>query len=222
MKIKKILIVIILLGFGVLSLGFNPGCAKTVTQLVTYGDEMVVEVTLRGNVDFEANRYFLIVSSNSAYKVPLPAPDYLEDAPELIEPGDTPLLGSQEAYYSNFYNTWSGYVILDPSGFTMVRGPFVVGTTPTREVLSSLEEISPKITFSFRLGRMFAIVPDQIYFDFVTVPWPDGNPKIPTDHLPTSNNYISKISGSIVSIDDGVDVDLEASEDIISCKVEIQ
>ncbi|MBU1026577.1 MAG: hypothetical protein KKA31_02485 [Candidatus Margulisbacteria bacterium] len=201
---------------------FTSGCAKTVTQLVTYGDEMVVEVTLRGNVDIGANRYFLIVSSDPAYKVPLPAPDYLEDAPELIEPGDTPSIGSVEAYYTNFYNTWSGYVILDPSGFTMVKGPFVVGTTPTREVLSSLTEISSILTFSFRLGRMFATVPDQVYFDFVTVPWPDGNIKIPTDHLPSSNNYILKISGSLVTIDDETDLDLEASEDIVNCRVEIQ
>ncbi|MEE8638691.1 MAG: hypothetical protein V3T21_06615 [Candidatus Margulisiibacteriota bacterium] len=198
------------------------GCAKTVTQIVTYGDQMAVEVTLRGNPDNDANRYFLVVSNNANYKIPLPPPDLIEDAPEFIEPGDTPTTGSPEAYYTNFYSTWSGYIILEPSGFFLVRGPFVIDQTPTPEVLSNLGEVSTKINFSFRLGRIFDTVPDNIYFDFVTVPWPDGEAKIPSDHLPTTNNYISKISGSIAAITDNEDSGLEASLDILGCRVEIE
>ena len=209
--------------FCILSFAFVcSGCAKTVTQIVTYGDQMTVEVTLRGNLDNDANRYFLVVSNDPNYKIPLPSPDLIEDAPEFIEPGDTPSIGSPEAYYTNFYSTWSGYIILEPGGFFLVKGPFVIDQATTPEVLSNLGEVSNKINFSFRLGRIFDTVPDNIYFDFVTVPWPDGEAKIPSDHLPTTNNYISKISGSIKTINDSEDSDLEASLDIVDCRVEIE
>lgn len=201
---------------------FVLGCARTVTQLVTYGDQMVVEVTLKGNLDADANRYFLVVSDRSDYKVPLPPPDLIEEAREFIEPGTNPTVGSSEAYYTNFYSTWSGYIILEPSGITLVKGPFVIDQTPTEEVLGNLGEVSTKINFSFRLGKIFDTVPDPIYFDFVTVSWPDGPEKIPDDHLPSTNNYISKVSGSIVTVNDEEDSELDPSLDILDCKVEIQ
>lgn len=197
-------------------------CARTVTQIVTPGDEMLVEVTLRGTLDADANRYFLVVSTSENYSIPLPSPDLNMDTPELIEPGTTPTTGSEEAYHTNFYSTWSGYIIIDPAGYSLVRGPFAADQTPTREVIANLGEASAKISFSFRLGQIFETIPDQIYFDFITVSWPDGAQKIPDDHLPSINNYISKISGSIVPIDDGEDSELDPSLDILDCKVEIQ
>jgi hypothetical protein len=198
------------------------GCAQTVTQIVTFGDQMAVEVTLKGTMEVNANRYFLVVSSNPNYKVPLPPPDLITDAPEFIEPGMTPTTGSPEAYYTNFYSTWSGYIVLDSGGYSLVKGPFVINQTPTREVLSGLGEMGAKINFSFRLERIFATVPDQIYFDFISVAWPDGQAKIPSDHLPSTNNYISKAVGSIVTVVDGEDSGLDAGLDILNCKVEIQ
>lgn len=198
------------------------GCAQTVTQLVTFGDQMSVEVTLKGTMEVNANRYFLVVSSNPVYKVPLPPPDIIADAPEFIEPGMVPTTGSPEAYYTNFYSTWSGYIVLDSGGYSLVKGPFVINQTPTREVLSGMGEISAKISFSFSLDRIFAAVPDQIYFDFISVAWPDGQARIPSDHLLTTNNYISKAVGSIVTVVDGEDSGVDGSLDIISCRVEIQ
>lgn len=211
--------------FCVLSLAlavFGGGCARTVTQLVTYGDQMVVEITLEGNMNADANRYFLVLSDNPNYKIPLPPPDILEDAPEFIEPGTIPIGGSEEAYYTNFFSTWSGYIIIDPAGYSLAKGPFVIGQTPTREVLGSLGESGNKISFSFRLGRIFDAVPGQVYFDFAAVPWPDGEMKIPYDHLPTTDNYISKISGSIATVSDDADSELEPDLDILGCRVEIQ
>jgi hypothetical protein len=198
------------------------GCAKTVTVIGAPGEEMVVEVTLRGSLDADDNRYFLVLSSNPNYRVPLPPPDLIDEAPELIEPGTEPLIGSMEAYYTNFYSAWSGYVILDPSGYSLVKGPFVLNQAATREVLSTLGEISTRISFSFRLERVFSTLPNQIYFDFITVSWPDGQQKIPSDHLPSTNNYISKVSGSIEEVDDQADGGLPAGLDILGCKVEIQ
>lgn len=198
------------------------GCARTVTQLVTYGEQMVVEVTLRGNFDVNANRYFLVLSDRSDYKVPLPPPDFLEEAPEFLEPGMTPTTGSPEAYQNNFYSTWSGYIVIDTSGYSLVKGPFVLGQVPTREVIGNIGEASDRLSFSFRLGRIFSAIPNPIYFDLVAVPWPDGGEKIPADHLPTTNNYISSLEGSVITVEDDPAGALDASLDIENCRVEIQ
>jgi len=198
------------------------GCSRTVTPLVVYGDQMLVEVTLRGTFDADANRYFMVLSSDPNYKEPLPPPDQLDAAPEFIEPGDTPQTGSEEAYYTNFFDTWSGYVVVDPLGYNLVKGPFVINQTATREVLSSLTTITNKLTFTFRLDQLFSPVPDEIYFDIVTVPWPDGQEKVPVDHLPSLDNTISKISGSITTVDDDENLSLAPGLDIINCRVEIQ
>jgi hypothetical protein len=203
---------------------FSSGCARTVTPLWTYGDQMLVEVTMKGAIATNANRYFLALSLDPNYKIPLPPPDLDQEAPEFIEPGMTPLVGSPEAYYTKFFSTWSGYIVLDLNEYYLAKGPFVINQSFTREVISVLEETGEKITFSFRLEQMFGALPDQtqIYFDFVSVPWPDGEEKIPTDHLPSTNNYISNIAGSIFSVDDLEDPSLDPSLDIVKCRVEIQ
>ncbi|MBN2057475.1 MAG: hypothetical protein JW782_01590, partial [Candidatus Saganbacteria bacterium] len=65
-------------------------------------------------------------------------------------------------------------------------------------------------------------VPDNIYFDVVAVPWPSGGEKIPADHLPTSDNSISKIVGSIVTVDDSSDSGLDPCVDILNIRMEVQ
>ncbi|MFH1347385.1 MAG: hypothetical protein ABIH22_01715 [Candidatus Margulisiibacteriota bacterium] len=198
------------------------GCSRTVTPIVSYGEELVVSVTLRGNIDLNSNRYFMVISNNANYKIPLPPPDQLDDAPEFIEPDMTPQVGSLEAYFTNFFSTWSGYIILNTTGYELVKGPFIQGQAPTREVLATLGNINNKISFSFTLDRLFATIPDQVYFDVVTVPWPTGEEKVPSDHLPSTDNSISKIAGSIEDIDDDQDSGLDASLDIVNCRVEVQ
>jgi len=200
---------------------FNSGCAKTVTQIVTYGDQLVVEVTLRGTMDINQNRYFMVLSANSNFQIPLPPPDNIEF--EFIEPGMSPQQGSVEAYYTNYYSTWSGYVAVDPGGYFTVMGPFVQGQTVTREVLAGLGDVSSKLVFNFPLSRIFSgTVPDNIYFDFVTVNWPTGGQKIAADHLTSTNAYISKITGSIQTIQDEENPLLAPSQDILSCTVSVQ
>lgn len=198
------------------------GCARLVTPIITYGDQMEVTVTLRGTMEVNSSRYFMVISSTESYKIPLPSPDIIEAAPEFIEPGMTPHLGTEEAYYSHYFSTWSGYIILDPGGYYLIRGPFVISQTNSREVVSALDDIDTKITFSFRLGRIFDTVPDKIYFDFITVPWSEGSEKMPADHLPSTGNYISKVSGSILNIDDETNNSLDASLDIIKCRVKVE
>jgi hypothetical protein len=200
---------------------FITGCANTVTQIVTYGDQMTVQVTLRGDYDALANRYFLVLASNDNLAIPLPPPDNITY--EMLEPGDTPIQGTVADYYTKYYDTWSGYVIVDPGGYYLVKGPFVQNQTNTREAIANLGSASKTLSFDFNLSKIFgSTVPDEIYFDFVTVAWPNGQAKLSVDHLTSTNAYISKVSGSILSIDDGEDPGIDAALDIVRCNVEIQ
>ncbi len=207
----------------VVSLLFVAGCAKTVTQYVTYGNQMVVEVTLRGTMEVSANRYFMVLATDAGYKIPLPPPDNIDY--EFIEPGTVPRLGSMEAYYANFYSSWEGYCMVEPAGYFLVDGPFIQGVEITREVLTTIGEVSTKIKFNFRLNQIFqTAVPDIIYFDFVSVPWPADAAKLPADHLTSTNAYISsaKVSGSTQTVNDEANYALPGSLDILQCTVTIQ
>lgn len=199
------------------------GCSRTVTQIVTYGDQMVVDVTLRGTMEITANRYFLVLAANNNYKIPLPPPDGFNK--EFLEPGTAPQPGSGTIadYYNDFYSTWSGYVIAEPGGYFLEAGPFILNQPATREFLSSLGEINEHLSFNFRLSQVFGSnVPDQIYFDFVTVNYPANAAKMPADHLTTTNAYIKKITGSTLTIADPADPSIAPSLDILSCTVTIQ
>ncbi|MFA5840387.1 MAG: hypothetical protein WC890_07035 [Candidatus Margulisiibacteriota bacterium] len=197
------------------------GCSRYVTPVVNYGEQMTVVVTLRGALNVTANRYFLVMSSGSSLAVPLPPPDnpyYYE----MIEPGTIPINNSIVDYYNTYYSTWSGYVIADNGGFFTVMGPFVSGEAITRESLANLGDLTTTVRFVVPLNKIFATTPSTIYFDLVTVNWPDGLPKIPVDHLTTTNAYISKISGSYITVEDSEDLSIDSSLDILSCYVEIQ
>ncbi|PIS28088.1 hypothetical protein COT42_08890 [Candidatus Saganbacteria bacterium CG08_land_8_20_14_0_20_45_16] len=219
---SEIRIMAIVFGLLIMAMAGSFGCARTVTSLVTFGEALKVEVTFRGPIDADNNRYFLILSDRADYRVPLPQPDVLADAPELIEPGTTPQSGSQEAYYANFFSSWSGYAILEGINFSLVKGPFVLGLELTREVVATLAENNNKLSFTFSLERLFATLPSQIYYDVVAVPWPNGEVKIPADHLPSIGNSISKVAGAISTVDDTQDDWLAPSLDIIGCRLEVQ
>jgi len=213
----------IIFAFCILHFAFLLGCARTVTQIVTYGEQMTVEVTLGGTVEADASRYFLVLASNPNFKIPLPPPNIIADSPEFLEPGTIPLLGSIEAYYTNFYSTWAGYVVADAGVYFSVKGPFVLNQAATREFISNLSRGTSRLTFNFSLDRVFgSSVPDIIYFDFVSVPWPIGSQKIPADHLESTNAYISKISGSTITVDDDENDAVEPSLNIIKCVVTVQ
>lgn len=201
---------------------FSFGCARTVTQIVPYGKQMTVEVTLRGTWEVESSRYYLVLSNSSDLRVPLPPPQQLPEAPEFIEPGMTPQLGSTEAYYRNFFSSWAGYVVMENGGFFAAKGPFIQGQVVSREVFANLKEASNKITFTLDLSQIFDTLPDTIYFDFVTVDWPDSGPKIPQDHLTSTNAYISTLSGSSQSVDDPEEEGVSAPLNILNCRVVIQ
>ncbi|OGC35461.1 hypothetical protein A2311_04665 [candidate division WOR-1 bacterium RIFOXYB2_FULL_48_7] len=197
------------------------GCARTVTSIVSYGDQMVVEVTLRGTMDPNQNRYYLVLSTNEAFQVPLPPPDNI--AYEFIEPGIIPQLGNLVDYYTNYYSTWSGYIITEPGGHFVTPGPFIQGQTTSQETIGSITVFTTKIQYYFRLSQVFGSnVPNTIYFDFVSVDNPVSGPKMAADHLNSTNAYIAKIIGSQITVADEANGSLTASTDILECKVNIQ
>ena len=210
----------IYLGFVIWLLVFTLGCSRFATPLVVYGDQMVVEVTMRGTLDVYNNRYFMVLSTSSAYSVPLPPPDNISY--EFIEPGDTPILGTEEAYYTNYFSSWASYIILEPAGYYLANGPFVYNQTATREQIAPLGSVTNKISFTYDLSEIFTTIPDNIYFDIISVEWPTGQVKYAADHFASTNNYISKIQGSILNVTDSQDASLAVDLDIVSCRVEIQ
>jgi hypothetical protein len=201
------------------------GCARTVTSYVTYGSELVVDVTLRGTMEPSANRYFLVLSRTPAFTVPQPKPDNL--VYELIEPGMTPRAGCGAAadYYTKYYSSWESYCFVDPAGYSLVNGPFVPGTSITHEVIASLGTVTNHLKFNFALSRAFgATIPGTIYFDVVTVPWPTDVtvPRLTKDHLGLTDAYLSTVVGSTKTILNATDLSLDPALDITQCTVTIQ
>lgn len=212
------------LGFWILILGFlltAVGCSKTVTPKVSYGSEMVVEVKLRGTVDTINNRYYLVLSTNESFSVPLPPPDNIEY--EFLTVGETPQTGSPETYYTNYYSTWTGYIELNNTGYYISTGPYAINTTATQDTLSDLTNISSTLTFNFRLDRIFTgTIPDNIYFDFITVDYPVSQFKRTKDLLYPPTPSIQKFTGAETTVTDTSDSTIDASQDILSVKVNIQ
>lgn len=214
---RRLMVYILIVLGGLIAIG----CARTVTQIVTYGETMVVEVTLRGSMEVVSNRYFMVLASAESYKIPLPPPDNI--VYEFIEPGSIPQQGSVADYFTKYYSTWSGYIVAEPAGYFLVKGPFVQGQGISREVLSNLGEINTVITYNFRLDRIFgASVPSSIYFDFVTVSWPAAAQKFSKDHLTSTNAYISKVVGSTITIADDENDVLDPALNILKCTVTMQ
>ncbi len=204
------------------------GCARTVTN-VNFGTSLVVTVTLRGNADVANNRYFMVCGTTPSLKVPLPYPynnvggiNY-----EFLEPdGTTPRDGTTlEAYYTNYFSTWAGYVVLDNSGFFAVPGPFALGSPIVRtSPFSFYTAGTNKIAFNLPLTQIYSNtgLPNTAYFDFVTVDWPAGGPKYSRDHIEATNAYISTQTGSSITIVDPADSTINPSLDILTCEVTVQ
>lgn len=205
----------------IIALIFLGGCARTVTQIINYGDELTVEVTLRGDFDIVNNRYFMVISSQEAFKIPLPPPDSLD---EFVEPGDTPQLGNTAYYYANYYSTWDSFIVLDDLGYALFNGPFVSSTEAiTREAIAGLGDVSSKISFNVRLERIYgSSVPNPIYFDLITVSYPADSGKTLKDHISPPTRSISNLKGARESDSDDENPDIDPSLDILSWIVIIQ
>ena len=198
------------------------GCSKTVTTIPIFGTQMIVTATFRGNIDLSKNRYFMIISTNESYSFPILPPEGTS-RDEFLEPGDSPVIGDKADYFTKYYSTWHSYIILDSLGYYLVRGPFAATNTSTREPISSTIPQTNYLNFTIRLDRIFgASLPDNIYFDIISVDYPAGAQKYLKDHIAPLSRNISSVSGSILSQNDEVKDDIDESLDIISWSVNIE
>lgn len=194
------------------------GCARTVTSVITYGDEMSVEVSFTDTMNMTSNYYYMVISSQEAFQIPY---DPYDPLVEFIEPGLPP--SEPGVDYYEYYQTWDGYVILDNTGsgvVWLVNGPFTSSAESyadyTRTQIGEITQLSDKWTFNFDLSQLYgSAVPTTIYFDFITVA---SATKIVQDHL-GANAYITSYADSTSDGSDDTTVDVDASQDIISYSV---
>jgi hypothetical protein len=192
-----------------------------VTSIIPYGRQITFEINLAGTADPLNNRYFIVFGNNASFQIPLPPPDNIDH--ELIEPGTLPFQGDIADYYTRYYNSWAGYIIVEPGGYFLARGPFVVGEPLTREALASLGEPGSKLKVTFDLEYIYGnSIPATIYFDALSVRWVDDQLKLPADHLNSTNAYISSISGSQTTVNDDLNETLPAGLNILNCTVKIE
>jgi hypothetical protein len=183
---------------------------------------MVVEADFRGNLDLTHNRYFMIISTQESYAFPILPPEGTS-LDEFLEPGDSPVVGSLADYFSKYYSTWYAYIVLDNTGYHLARGPFSVTTPVTREVMGYFYTQPNTLYFTIRLNQIFgATVPDNIYFDIISVDYPSNGQKYLKDHVAPPSRSISKIAGSLLSKSDPADSNIDPSLDIISWTVKIE
>ena len=219
----------ICLGFCCLILGFTSGCAKTVTP-VDFGQTMTVTVTLRGNANPFGNRYFLVLGHDSTFSTPRPPAQDGRNF-EFLEPDVAPygLAHTADEYFTYFFNTWDGYIVLDSSqSFSLVHGPFVQGATVTRTPIQTFSGGTNILSFYFTLNQIYTSlsgVPANAWFNVVSVSWPPSGsgPRIAADNL-TTNTYINTMSGSGLTINDSgtYAAPTDASLDIQTVVVKVQ
>ncbi len=197
------------------------GCSRTVTTMPSLGTQMTVNATFRGNIDLTKNRYLMIISTAEAFNIPILPPEGTS-LDEFLEPGDSPVIGNIADYYTKYYSTWNSYVVLDSLGYSFAKGPFSAASPASRESFASITSISNQISFVLRLDKIFASIPDTIYFDIISVDYPTGAQKYLKDHIAPPTQSISKISGSLLSKSDEVKSDIDPSLDIISWSVKIE
>ena len=190
------------------------GCARSVTEVITYGNELTVAANFRGTLDYANNTYYLILSTREAFTIP-----YQPYSPyEFIEPGLPPSDPSMDFY--EHYRTWDGYVILGSSGIIwLVKGPF----TSSAECVYRANQVQVgeyqvtsdnQWTFHFRVDQLYstAETPTTIYFDLVAV---DNSTKHLLDHLETIG-YINTYRDSTTSGTNGENSGISAAADIRS------
>lgn len=199
----------------------SAGCSRTVTTMPTFGSELNVEITLGSAADVINNRYFVIFSTIESYQIPLPPPNSQD---EFLEPGNTPQPGAKtlSEYFSQYYSTWSNYVVIDSQGYSLVNGPFIATNSVTREFLSGLGTVTDKLAFTVRLDKLFgATLPKQVYIDIISASYPQNSLKVLKDRISPPTNNFEPIKGTIITKSDETNSDIDPSLDILSWKANL-
>lgn len=197
------------------------GCSNTVTQMPSFGNELLCEVNMAGTVDLVNNRYFILFSTLEAYQIPLPPPNSQD---EFLEVGDEPQPGglSKYDYFNKYYSTWTAYVVADSSGYSFVKGPFIYGATPSKEAFASIDSSSNKLSFSIQLERIFGnTLPQHIYFDVITVSYPANSLKILADRITPPTVSFDPIKGTIMTKTDEINLSSPPSLEITGYKISL-
>ncbi len=201
---------------------FVGGCSRTVTTMPVLGTQMAVDITLRGTADVTNNKYFVILSTMEAYQIPLPPPYSLD---EFLEPGDTPQPGTQtlDYYYSTYYSTWAGYIVVDSQGYSFEKGPFVYNVINSKQSIAGLGNVTNKLSFVIDLTRIFGSnLPKTIYYDVVSVSYPSNALKILKDRISPPTFSFEPLQGTVIQ---KTDIDsttvIDPSTDIISWTINI-
>ena len=188
------------------------GCAKTMTERVPFGSTVSVSVDFASNIDFSGSKYYFVVASGSDYQIPLPSPKY-----EFVEPGIPPT--DPQVDYFQYYDTWSGYVVVDAGMIYLVPGPFTSsGESYQRIPVGGPIPVGRNISFHFSVDQLFgSSPPDTLYFDIVSV----ASTHYIADHLDRSG-VILKYEGMIASGSDEGGSCTNPSLDILDWTVSIQ
>jgi len=183
---------------------------------------MTVNVTLRGNFDVLKNRYFMVIATQESFSVPIPPPEG-SSLDEFLQPGDPPIVGTIDPYFTNYYSTWHSFIVFGSTGYLLSKGPYLSTATPSLESLAPFTTTSNKISFTVRLEQVFgSSIPDTIYFDIVSANYGSGEQKFLKDHIYPPVRSIKVISGSILEKTDEVTTGVDPSLDIIDWWVQIQ
>ena len=193
------------------------GCARTVTVLPDAGNQLQLEITFRGEIDPSANRYYLVLSGTS---VLLPyTGTYFFGPGEAYDTDKLNVSTDLAYYYTNYYSTWTDFILLKDSSFLITNGAFVSSTlhttyTPSllifRTIPSEDPDANKKINLTLFFNRLSSL-PSTLYFNFISVD-KDGYMR---DYLRSTDNSISTNTGSAISekretedpaIDGGLDI----------------
>lgn len=168
----------------------------------TFGNEMAFEITLQGNYDVINNKYFIVFSTMEGYQIALPQPDGMD---EFLVPGDIPQPGgiSTQEYFSKYYSTWAGVILVDSQGYQLIQGPFNINNPVTREVFATLDNASNKLQFNININRIYGnTLPNLIYIDIISASYPTGTFKSLKDRISPPAYSFEPIKGSVISYND--------------------
>ena len=202
-------------------------CARTVTSKVIIGDDLQVELTLRGSPDALKYRYYFVFSASRTPLLPPSLQDYLVGPGEVYDETRINVGTGTDVdidyYYQNYFYSWSDFVVYKDSTFYLTNstnqgGYFDANTTTPNHYdnnsinpnFSYTSEISSnKITLTFPLSMFSTSNVTAIYFRIFTV---DENSYM-TDYTASTevltnevNNYISGTELTDTTLDSALDI----------------
>lgn len=194
------------------------GCAKTVTQLPNVGNQLNIEIVMRGDMDSSKYSYYILFGSSSPV---IPYIDKYFFAPgENYDQDKMDIEKKLDYYYKTYFSTWSDFIVLKDNTFYITNGAFPsfeAHSNFSRQFLA-VNSSKSKINLVLYFSRLSAVSQD-LYFNFICV---DDKGYI-KDFLRSSDNKISVNQGSrIFSSVEPQDAALAPALDIISWDLVVQ